>query len=332
MKPIDSMRPSDLHDKALRLRERDGREFSSTKAHGFVQVPCPACGAGDYLPEPFSKYGFRHLTCVGCGTMYVSPRPTEPDLFEYYTRYEAAGFWTQVLIGTNHDRKHLQYSPRAEFLASIASKTAAPRGIAVDLGAGNGNFARALRDSGFYQNVIAVDVTDACVTACLDQGLDARRGSLDLFEDASLSCITMNDLIEHVFDARAMLAQCYEKLAPGGLLLVATPNGRGFDFLLAGEETVNIAPPEHLQFFNPDSIALVMNAVGLSPVQVTTPGILDVQIVRRMVAEKKLVTLPDRFVSYLISRNDPELDDAFQRFLAQNCLSSHMVAIGRKPD
>src|SRR5262245_16768628 len=49
----------------------------------FVSVPCTACGEFDGTPA-FEKFGFSFKSCRSCTTIYMSPRPSETLMAEYY--------------------------------------------------------------------------------------------------------------------------------------------------------------------------------------------------------------------------------------------------------
>jgi predicted SAM-dependent methyltransferase len=104
---------------------------------------------------------------------------------------------------------------------------------------------------------------------------------IDIIDDESVDLISMNDMIEHLFDPKTFLMQCRTKLVSDGALSIACPNGEGFDYQLMKEMTVNITPPEHLNYFNPNSLSFLLERTGFKVVSIETPGILDVQIVKR---------------------------------------------------
>ncbi len=330
MKNIDLMRPHDLHEKALLLREKSGEAFFLEEQANFVDVPCPACHLENNTFE-FRKYGFAHLKCKECKTLYVSPRPTESLLFKYYTEYEAPHFWTEVLVKTNNDRKYLQHLPRVEKLAKIINAVNNKKGLFVDLGAGNGNFSKAVLEKNIFKQVIASDISKDCVDACQAQGLNTHKGTISDFDEDQIDCIVFNDLIEHVFSPYDFVKKCFKALQIGGVLMLSTPNGEGFDFQILKDKTENITPPEHIQYFNPSSIKFLLNKVGFKIFEITTPGILDVEIIRRQ-RDKKVFNLKgnNEFLDFLYALNRPEMDASFQEFLAKNNLSSHMLVFAIK--
>jgi 2-polyprenyl-3-methyl-5-hydroxy-6-metoxy-1,4-benzoquinol methylase/ribosomal protein S27E len=329
---IDKMRPADKHSKILKLREEDGKGFYQKYHQQFVSVSCPACG--NQGEDVFVKYGFNHKQCPSCLTLFCSPRPTEELLFKYYSDWEAPLYWTNLLVETEVSRKSLQYEPRAQELVNLLrARIGMCAESAVDLGAGSGAFALALKKTDFFKKVLAVDFSPDCVKACVKQGLDAVQGEIGDLPSNSADLITMNDLIEHVFDPKKFLRVCHRVLKPKGFISIATPNGQGFDFKIFKDRTVNITPPEHINYFNPKSMEILLEYAGYRVISSETPGILDTQIVIREVINNSY-PLKDRneFLHFLLMENSDEIISNFQRFLIDNKLSSHMLIVANKQE
>jgi SAM-dependent methyltransferase len=202
---------------------------------------------------------------------------------------------------------------------------------ACDVGAGSGAFALALKNTGFFSQVVALDLSQKCVDACRGVGLEARLGSVGDLEPESVGLLTMNDVIEHVFSPVAFLKQARNVLRSGGLIAIATPNGEGFDFKILGKKTVNITPPEHLQYFNPVSMKILLERTGFEVLVNETPGVLDIQIVVREINNRNLkLSINNNWLNYLLLETDDITVTNFQRFLSENSLSSHLFVIARK--
>jgi len=102
----------------------------------------------------------------------------------------------------------------------------------LDLGCGRGEWLELLRE----QNLVAsgVELSGAAVASCHDKGLPVERAdalaALRGRPDGSLGAITLFHLIEH-FDLAQhtiLFDEAFRALAPGGLLLLETPNGENF--------------------------------------------------------------------------------------------------------
>ena len=328
-KIIDKMRPRESHEKALLLRKECGTNFFNNYFKQFVHVNCPACDNDG--PVIFKKFGFKHKKCKECNTIWCSERPTEELLTEYYSNWEAPKYWTQLLVETDVNRKMLQYKPRVLSLVNLLKKdnSFSPK-VAVDLGAGSGAFALSLKETLFFNKVIAVDLNLECYEVCKKNGLHSIQGSIEDLENSSVDFLTMNDMIEHLFNPKEFLKQCHAVLTKGGYLSIACPNGEGFDFKIMKDQTVNLTPPEHLNYFNPSSIKFLLNSIGFESVSIKTPGMLDTQIVIREAQENKLDMSHDRYLEHLLLNTNEAVVANFQEFLKQNCLSSHMLVFAKR--
>lgn len=328
MRSFEKMRPDDEYQQVLLQREKDGLSFFNEYHAEFVHVPCPACGSDG--KTFFKKYGFSHMLCPDCRTIYCSPRPDDSLTSRYYTQYLAPELWTRLLLKADLQRKIVQYTPRVEkIVAVLRAVGTSPGGIALDLGAGSGAFAACLKKTDFFGDVVALDISPSCVRACRDAGLSAKQGTINDVKSGSVDLICMNDLIEHVFDPFTLLKECCRTLKPGGCLAIATPNGEGFDFKILGKGTRNITPPEHLNYFNTFSLPLLLRKAGYRSVMIETPGILDVEMIKKEKENGYSLKEKNMYLDFLFDQDENVLEN-FQIFLSQNGLSSHMLCIAQK--
>jgi len=96
----------------------------------------------------------------------------------------------------------------------------------LDIACGEGYGAAALQKAG-AAHVIGVDVSqDACLHARKRYGLDVRSGSAEQIPlpDSSVDVVVSFETIEHVRDPGRFLDECARVLAPGGRLVISTPD------------------------------------------------------------------------------------------------------------
>jgi SAM-dependent methyltransferase len=107
----------------------------------------------------------------------------------------------------------------------------------LDYGCGTGAFLEHLERFG---TVNAVDADPSAVSFCHQRGrpevLVAPPGAPLPFEDQAFDLVTTLDVIEHIDDDTAALAELRRVLRPGGLLLVAVP---AFRFLWGKQDEVS---------------------------------------------------------------------------------------------
>jgi ubiquinone/menaquinone biosynthesis C-methylase UbiE len=96
----------------------------------------------------------------------------------------------------------------------------------LDIACGEGYGSAALKKAGASQ-VIGVDISDStCAHARAKYGIDARLGTAEQvpLPDNSVDMVVSFETIEHVRNPERFLDECLRVLAPGGTLIVSTPN------------------------------------------------------------------------------------------------------------
>jgi 2-polyprenyl-3-methyl-5-hydroxy-6-metoxy-1,4-benzoquinol methylase len=324
------IRPEALLGRYLALCAEDAERFFS----GDIRHPvvCVGCGGSASLLE-FEKLGFAYLRCQDCGTLFQSPRPDPQALESFYRDSVSSNYWAEVFFPAVAEvRREAIFRPRVDGLAQLCRK----RGIAVDtlvdVGAGYGIFLEEWRRQFPAVRAIAVEPSAALARVCRDKGLAVIE---DVAENAgtisgTADLVSCFEVLEHVHDPLRFLSALCTIARPGGFVFVTTMTIDGFDLQVLGARSTQISPPHHINFLSLKGIEKLFMRAGLVDVSITTPGRLDVDIVRN--ALKRDPHLLDRqtFLRTLVGNDDAA--SAFQHFLAEHRLSSHVWAIGRKAD
>ena len=295
---------------------------------GFVHVPCPACGDGAWSLA-FEKDGFRHLTCSGCETLYISPRPTFEMLMEFYRGAHSIKHWNESIFPSTEEARRMEiFKPRAMDVQYKCKKYGVPFETLVDVGAGFGTFCAELEKYGSFEHVVAVEPSSDLAESCRRKGLEVLEHPIEHVGLKNVSVITAFEMIEHLFSPREFIRSCNRSLVEGGLLIMTTPNIKGFDLMVLGQMSENVGGPNHLQFFHPASTRRLLEECGFEVLELTTPGKLDAEIVRTAAHRGKTMVIP--FLWEVLLTRWEELGGPFQKFLQDNLLSSHMRVVARK--
>src|ERR1041384_77881 len=78
----------------------------------------------------------------------------------------------------------------------------------------------------------------------------------------------MHYVIEHFADPEAVLRACRDSLAPGGRVLLLTPNTGSLSHAWFGRYWSGLHAPRHTQLFNPRNLELLAKRCGFSSVEV----------------------------------------------------------------
>ncbi|KTE20005.1 bifunctional 3-demethylubiquinone 3-O-methyltransferase/2-octaprenyl-6-hydroxy phenol methylase [Sphingopyxis sp. H050] len=149
---------------------------------------------------------------------------------------------------------------------------------AIDVGCGAGLLAEPLARLG--AKVTGVDAAPENIAAAREhatgQGLaiDYHAGELAALPAASFDLVTSMEVVEHVADPAAFIAELAARLAPGGLMILSTPNRTALSKLLLVEAAERIgAVPRGThdwdQFLKPGELTELMEGAGLQVIDRT---------------------------------------------------------------
>jgi 2-polyprenyl-6-hydroxyphenyl methylase/3-demethylubiquinone-9 3-methyltransferase len=145
---------------------------------------------------------------------------------------------------------------------------------ALDVGCGAGLLAEPLARLGAMVTAIdaASELIEAAKAHATGQGLaiDYRHGTAEDLK-GSFDLLTSMEVIEHVADPAAFIKSLAARLAPGGLMILSTPNRTALSKLLVvtiaeGIGRIPKGTHDHKKFITPDEMKAMLAAVGLAVV------------------------------------------------------------------
>ena len=324
MKEAD-IRPARVHERYLALAQEDTQTFFADHA-GWAECPCPGCG-GDAAVPAFTKHGFPYVQCPACRSLYVSPRPPQAALDGFYRDAPSSRYWAQEFFPAAEEARREQIiRPRVRRILEHerVRRLGLDRPLVVDVGAGAGVFATELLAAAPEARVVAVEPGEDLAERARAHGLRVVEKPVEVCDElgGEADIVTSFEVIEHVHDPLAFVRAVARLAKPGGLVLVTGLNGDGFDVQVLWNEAKAVSPPHHLNFLSVEGLEALFRRAGLSGVEIETPGELDVEIVRKGLAEGLAPEAP-RFLRLLLERRNGEVGERFQDFLRGARLSSH---------
>lgn len=323
------IRPDELMVEQARQYEADVRRLLQRRGE-FVDVDCPACGE-PRATKAWSKYELDYMRCDRCATVYIDPRPSPAILADYYTNSENYVYWNTLIFPASEDaRREKIFRPRAERLIDICRRHGVPMRTLLEVGAGFGTFAQEMTRLGAFERVIAVEPVPSLAETCRRRGLEVIEWRIeDVKVDVPVDVIASFEVIEHLFWPREFVRGCAQILPPGGVLVLSCPNVRGFDIVTLGPLS-GAVDTEHLNYFHPDSLAHLVTSEGFDVIEVQTPGNLDAELVRKKALAGQFDLAPFPFLKQVLVDAWDRVGHAFQLFLAENGLSSHLWLVARR--
>jgi len=321
------IRDTKVLDRYLELVNEDVKHFFDFNS--FINISCPACSSGKSRRE-FDKNGFRYVSCEDCGTLFVNPRPRFEVLKKFYSDSPSTVFWVeQFFKPVAKARQEKIFKPRAEYVSGIMGKN---KNLTVgDIGAGFGLFLEEWKKIDGGNDYIAIEPSPKMAETCRGKDIEVRCACLEELDEKKdrFDVLTAFELMEHLFNPEDFIRRAWALLKPKGCLVITTLNGRGFDILNLWEKSRSITPPHHLNFFNTNSIRMLLERSDFTIDEVSTPGKLDWDIMENVICNEGVDA--GKFWDYFAQFADAPVKAELQDWIARNRLSSHMRVIARKP-
>ena len=206
-----------------------------------------------------------HADAPGNGQPVTKPEDAGRALSELEPEFDYAGF-EERFRGHEEDIKARQrlYLPYFEGRAPV-----------LDIGCGRGEFLELLRER--HIDGRGVDADLDMVLLGRDKGLDVVMQDgltcLAALPDDSLGGVFGGQLVEHLPSRQIieLVKLCHRKLAPGGVLILETPNPQCL-MVFADSFYRDLT---HLQPIHPDTMQFLLEATGFRDVEVKFSGPVD---------------------------------------------------------
>lgn len=290
----------------------------------FVETACPACASPD-RELAFEKHGYTYWSCQVCATLFVSPRPSGSLMDWYLMDSPAAAFRDSIEYRKTMDQRVKELTThRAEWVSELCERVG-PDGQrpVVDVETRIPYYL-----DGLERRQVGPLVTVKPL-GTVPGSLAARVSTLTDLKGANVRLVTMFDILEHQASAYDLVLAAHDALGLGGLLVITTRSGSGFDIQVLWEQCTTIFPVEHINLLSIEGMRTLLARTGFTVLEASTPGQLDVQMIERALQEQPEADVP-RFLRYFLAHRDRYAKRKLQRFLQESLLSSHLRVVARR--
>jgi SAM-dependent methyltransferase len=322
------IRPEALLSRYLELSAEDAKNCFGNETR--QEIACVACG-GTQTKYQFDKNDFAYGLCNDCGTLFQSPRPPLAAFETFYRRSESARYWAEDFFPAVAEvRREKIFRPRVERLAKLCTEKGIDVERLIDVGAGFGILLDEWRKCFPRTQLLAVEPSTSLAGECRSKGFEVFEGLVEnvVGYDNSADLVVCFEVLEHVYDPLSFIRVLKRLVRPGGYVFVSTLCIDGFDLQVLWDKSNQIFPPHHINFFSVEGFERLFQRAGLTDIIVTTPGRLDVDIVRNACKHDPKLLRGQRFLNNLLE--DESSAGAFQQFLVSQRKSSHAWVIGRR--
>ena len=198
--------------------------------------------------------------CERCGFIFADGDELA-DLTALYGRLEDPAY------ETTREPRRLQMQALLRW-----ARAESPRArTLLDVGAGAGVLVSEARRHGL--DAVGVEPSVALASRARHDGAAVLQGTLPHpeLERRTFDLVTLVDVIEHVADPVDLLRECARRTAPGGVVLVVTPDVHSVAARVLGRRWWHFRPA-HVGYFRRETLAAAAARVGLEPRRWTRPS------------------------------------------------------------
>jgi SAM-dependent methyltransferase len=227
---------------------------------------CPLCGNerrefSFRLHEPY-----RVARCTECGLYYLFPRLTEAAMQDVYRQPSYYEGGECGYADTSYTAQ--EFALRATFkrLLDNLAKRGLTGGDLLEIGCGYGYLLDEARS--FFGRRVGTDFSPESAEIARATGAEVFVGGVEQVPyEAKFDCVIGTQLIEHVYEPLSFVKQLAGHTKPGGHIILATPDIGGVLRKAMGRHWPSFKVPEHVLYFDYQTLSSVMRRAGLSDVQ-----------------------------------------------------------------
>jgi hypothetical protein len=232
--------------------------------------------------QQWQRDGHSAIDCISCGYKHLHPFPTTEELDILYKKNYHQQKWHFPYNEVNaefidHQFKYLLQNVIHRSIYDKVQRNTSPQALQrmIDIGGGNNLLARYFMEFGWSSIVLEPNREAGDYLRQFDiEVVQSMFEQMDPSRLGKFSFINIEYVLEHVLDPLAMIVQTTILMTPESLVRICVPN----DFSpgqMAWLSTSQLDPPwisypDHINYFNFESLSRLLQRAGLKEISRTT--------------------------------------------------------------
>ena len=323
------IKPSQMVRQWRKLVETEIAARWKDRSH-WITVGLPKCDPKQITPA-FEKCGITYFECGSCGSLYAPHRPSEDELSDYYRESTPARFWReQLLLPSAEVRLEKLTRPRADWIQAGIAEYIPTASRLVD----TSPHGRELLDLLVSENHMLKKIVAAGIAPDLDGTTTARIKVLpcraaDLPSLGPVDVIIAIDALDRAADCELLINAWADLLAVGGIIFATVPVASGFEIQTLWDRSPTVLPPDKINLPSIRGLQQFFAEPTWEILELSTPGMFDVEIVRRVIEMEPTRPWP-RVVRSLVEYTDKQAPFSLVELLQSQRLTSLARLVIRK--
>ncbi len=242
---------------------------------------CPVCHQDNWRLL-YKISDFNIMECLACKFAQIDPFPVQSTRADFYSETAIENRHTQkkrnllkqIAASLRHMGRKITGHNKSNIFAKFLHKYIKPGSRLLDIGCGTGAI---LINARIDYVCTGIEISPHLAQVTQNRlGVEVITGdfcNVD-FGNHSFDCITMVSLLEHLPNPVIALKKCYELLTTNGYLILKTVNHQGVNRRILGSGWSGYRPPDHMVYFGPVNLALLLEKTGFSNIE-TRAGLFN---------------------------------------------------------
>jgi len=296
---------------------------------GWIKTKWPTCNPDDAIPA-FEHYGIEYVESPCCGSLYASSRPSEEKLWQWYRESKPALFWReQILPACEEARREKIIRPRADWVLDGIAEYVPNADRLIDISSNGRELLDTLADANPQLTITAAGMT-ADLEGVSTSRIQVQPSKIaELQMGAKADVIVAIDALDRAADIGALICSFEKLLAPGGVIFLTASVASGFEIQTLWDKSKTIIPPDKLNLPTVAGLQMLFCAPDWEILELSTPGMFDVEIVRKAIEASPHQPWP-RAIRSLVERTDDSGRLALVELLQSRRLASFARIVARR--
>ena len=214
------------------------------------------------------KNGCKLYDCMKCGFTFVFPIPD--DLASIYGAEYFKNEGKADAGYTDYDKDKEPMRPVFELYLNKLAQLTEGRNI-FDVGAATGYFLDIAKKDGW--KTFGSEISAYATKEAESRGHTMVAGSIvGVMLPEKMDAVTLWDVLEHVDDPRAYVMAVNNMLGAKGMLAINTVDRSSIWARVLGSRWQLIVPPEHLNYYSPNNLEMLLSECGFEVLEVKKIG------------------------------------------------------------
>ncbi len=288
----------------------------------WLRINWPTCDIEQEKPA-FDRDGFAYVESSACGSLYASYRPNEDEIWAWYRESIPSQFWRDELLSlSKQSRQEKINEPRSDWITDGIAEYKPSATSLLDISTNGRELINlvASKNSGLKRIVMAGMTADLEGDATPMIAVEPTKIA-HLSQHGSVDVIVAIDILDRVDDVSRLIGAFEETLSLGGIAFITSPVSSGFEVQTLWDGSPTIQPPDKLNVPSVKGLQMLFPAPKWEILELSTPGMFDVELVRKAIAENPKKSWP-RIVRSLVEETNTNGKMALVELLQSQRLSS----------